>query len=102
MLPFLVNLNPVLGLRILDIPIHIDNVRRLLKYLLDLFRDVNPASRVGAIDFRDERLHNRRAGRNLAHFDPRAVRQPDLLEFGSEALRNLMALRASILPAEAD
>ena len=84
------------GLRIFDVPIHVDNVRRLLKDLLDLFRDVNLAGSIGTIDFGHERLHDGRAGRNLAYLDPCTVRQPDLLKFGSEALRDLMALRASI------
>ncbi len=85
----LVDLDPVLRLRIFHVPIHIDDVRCLLKDLLDLSGDINLASSIGTVDFGHQRLHNGRARRNLAYLDPRTVRQPDLLEFGPEALRDL-------------
>src|SRR5579883_2110659 len=60
-----VDLQIVLRLGILDVPVNIDDAGCLLKDLLDLCGQRDLALIVGTVDFGDQRLQYRRAGRDF-------------------------------------
>ena len=69
----------VLGLRILNVPVHIHHSRSLLEDFLDLRRQFDLAFVIRPVDFRDKSLQHRRAGRNFRDLDTCPERLGDLV-----------------------
>ena len=90
----------VLRLRIFHVPVDVHHARRLLKNLFYFCRQFHLALVVGAVDLRDERLEDRRAGRNFRHLDSRSEGSGDLVQFRPQPSRDVVALRVAIVEGE--
>ena len=84
-------------LRVFDIPVGVNDARRVLKDRLDLLRDVSLAVQVGAVNLGHQRLHHRRSRRNFGDLDARAVLVADGVQQRTQSLGDLMALHAAFL-----
>ena len=95
---FEIHLQVVFDLRVLDVPVHVDDSRRLLENLLDLRCQCNLAFVIRPVNFRHQGLQHGRPGRNLRHFDARAEGQSDLVQLGTQPPRDFVALRFAVVP----
>ena len=67
-----------------------------LKMSHDLAGQREPALLVRAVDFGDERLQHRRAGRHFGHGDARAVFRGDFGDARADAFGDVVALRFAL------
>ena len=85
------------GLRIFDVPVGVNDARRVLKDRLDLLRNLGLSVEVGTVDLGHQCLHHGRSGRNFADLNARAVLVADGVEQRAEPLGNRVALHAALL-----
>ena len=90
----------VLGLRVLDVPVHIHDAWRLLKDLLDLSCQFDLPFVIRPVDFRHQSLQYRRTGRNFRNLDARTEGLGNLVQFRTQPSCNLVALRFAIVPRQ--
>ena len=93
---FLVDDEARLRLVGLDIPIDVHDARRVLENVAHLAGERVAVVFVRAVDFRDERLQHRRAGRHFGDGDARTVSRGDLRDARTDALGDVVALRLAL------
>src|ERR1035437_5695851 len=81
-----IHVQRVLGLRILNVPVHIHDSGSLLKDLFDLRGQFDLAFVIGAVDFRD--------------LDARTERLGNLIQFRAQAARDFVTLSFAVVPRQ--
>ena len=92
----LVHLEPLLGLVVLDVPVHVHHAVGLREDVLDLPGEGDLLSLIGPVDLGHQRLKHRRAGRHLGHLDARAVGLGDPVNARAHALGDVVALGLAV------
>ena len=92
---FLVDRQAVFRLIVFNVPVDIDNTFRLFEQAANLAGQCNPPVHTRAIDFGNQRLKNRRAGRNFGYFDARAITIRHGLNPNADLFGDLVALQIS-------
>ena len=84
-------------LRVFDVPVGVDDARSVLEDRLDLLGDLRLTGEIGAVNLCDQRLHNRRSGRDLADLDASAILIADRVHKWAKPLCNRVALHAALI-----
>ena len=84
-------------LRVLDVPVGVDDSCGVLEDRLDLLRHLSLAGKVRAINLCYQSLNNRRPGRHFADLDARAVLVADGVQQRAKPLCNRVALLSALL-----
>ena len=87
------------GLRLgrFDVPIHVDDAGRLFEDRLHLRGELPPTLVIRPVDFGDEGLQHRRAGRHFGHLNRGAESLGNRNQPPAHALRDLMALLVAVV-----
>ena len=81
---------------VLHVPVDVHNAVGFLENLPDLPGHLDLPPVIGTVDFRHQRLQNRRPGRDLDHLDPGAMFRRDGVDHRPDPFRDVVALRLPI------
>src|SRR5579872_1473901 len=88
----------VLGLRVFDVPVHVDDAWSLLKNLLDLRGQFDLPLIVWPVNFGNQGLQNGWTRRNFGYLDARTEGRGNLVQLRPQSSCDLVTLRLAIVP----